>query len=136
MSKSGLIMPEVLQRQIRSSALEFATQVIEIVQQAVAGLADQFSQGKPQIAKSSGRRPAQRTAKSAPLARSPKDAAALQSSLLGLLKKNKEGMGAEAINAALGTTTKDIVKPLQDMVAQGRVTRTGQARGTKYHAAG
>jgi hypothetical protein len=136
MRKSGLIMPEALQRQIRSSALEFATQVIEIVQQAVAGLADQFAPGKPQVAKAAGRRPVQRAVKAAAPARAPKDSAALQSSLLGLLKKNKEGMGAEAINAALGTTTKDIVKPLQDLLAQGRITRSGQARGTKYHAAG
>jgi hypothetical protein len=136
MRKSGLIMPEALQRQIRSSALEFATEVIEIVQRAVAGLADQFSSGKPPVAKPpAGRRPAQRAARPAPV-RAPKDSAALQPSLLGLLKKNKEGMGAEAINAALGTTTKDIIKPLQDLLAQGRITRTGQARGTKYHAAG
>lgn len=130
-------MPEALQRQIRSSALEFATEVIEIVQQAVAGLADQFSPGKTAAAKvAPGRRSIARAARPAGAVRAPKDSGALQSSLLGLLKKNKEGLGAEAINAVLGTTTKDIIRPLQDLLAQGRITRTGQARGTKYHAAG
>ena len=87
-------------------------------------------------------------AATAPVARKPRVAATrragkgaglqvdanLESTLSALLKKSKDGMGAEKINAALGTTTAQINPVLKKLVEGGKVARSGQARGTRYAA--
>jgi hypothetical protein len=140
MRKPGLVLPADLQRQIRSSATDFAGEIIVIVQRAIMGEALSYlgTSAAPKAAKRPGRPPSA-AKKAAPAAKKAAPAAKVSGDLVGklvaLLKQNKDGLGAEKINAALGTTSKDLVKPLQQLMAEGRVKRFGQARGTRYQAA-
>jgi hypothetical protein len=145
MRKNGFVVPEALQREIRSSAAAFAGELVSIVVQAVADSASGFGKARPQAparrAPAPKARPKAKAAVAAKAAPAPRATAAasggaLESSLLGLLKKSKGGLGAEAINKALGTKTPQIARPLQNLLASGKISRSGQARGTRYHAAG
>ncbi|MBI5536555.1 MAG: hypothetical protein HY898_27795 [Deltaproteobacteria bacterium] len=51
-----------------------------------------------------------------------------------LLAANKKGLRIEQINNQLGTTTKQLARPIQKLLASGRVKKTGEKRGTVYSA--
>jgi len=137
MSKTTYQMPATLQRDVEQSALDFANEVVSIVQRAITDYAQQFavkpSAGAPRKASA----PARAAAPAKPRGRGParKEDSALEGSLIALLKKNKDGMSAEKINAALGTKTADIGPALKKLLEGGKVNRSGQARGTRYSAA-
>ena len=138
MRKTGLAVPDELQREIRASASAFASEVVGIVLQAVSGFAGQVTPGAgagaPRVA---GARPRATGAGAAKAARGRKESGgAWESSIVAMLKKSKEGVRAETMSKALGTTSAELTKPLQALLAQGRIRRSGQARGTRYHAAG
>lgn len=46
------------------------------------------------------------------------------------------GIRTEELNAALGTSTKELALPLRQLVADSVVRTEGERRGTRYYAAG
>ncbi|HQP36841.1 MAG TPA: hypothetical protein PLI95_16770 [Polyangiaceae bacterium] len=141
MKKVAYPMPATLQRDVEQIAQQFAAEVVSIVQRTIQQYAQQL--GGERRAAVPRAVPA-----AAPVARKPRVAATrragkgaglqvdanLESTLIALLKKSKDGMGAEKINAALGTTTAQINPVLKKLVEGGKVARSGQARGTRYAA--
>lgn len=137
MSKPTYQMPATLQRDVEQSALDFANEVVAIVQRTITEYAQQFAAKPSAGAPRKAAVPARAAAPAKPRGRAPapKDDTALEGSLIALLKKNKDGMSAEKINAALGTKTADIGPVLKKLLEAGKVSRAGQARGTRYSAA-
>lgn len=142
MKKFSYPMPATLQRDVEQSAQQFAAEVVSIVQRTIQQYAEQLG-GKRRVeapravsvAVPTARKPRVVAKRRADKVRGPVVDANLESSLIALLKKSKDGMGAEKINAALGTTTAQINPVLKKLVEEGKVTRSGQARGTRYTAA-
>lgn len=66
--------------------------------------------------------------------RSQNDIAAMVESIVDLLGRNPEGLRAEQIREALGVEAKELPRPLNDALAAGRVTKSGQKRATTYFA--
>lgn len=141
MKKVAYPMPAALQRDVEQSAQQFAAEVVSIVQRTIQQYAEQLG-GKKRVAapravpaaSPAARKPRVAAKRRAGNAAGPVVDANLESSLIALLKKSKDGMGAEKINAALGTTTAQINPVLKRLVEGGKATRSGQARGTRYAA--
>ncbi len=55
--------------------------------------------------------------------------------IVALLKKNKNGLRAEKIQAALGMKRKELPKPLAEGLAKKRLKKKGEKRATLYFAA-
>lgn len=158
MNDTRNVMPEEVREKAQAVALAFADEIVSILRQALAGMSDALmgagtaapvaaQPAKKGPAKATRRAPAKKAA--APKKAAPAPAAAsvaqppakgpeanrdLKKRILNTLKKSKEGMGAEQLNRVLGTTSRDLAVPMQEMIAAGQVRKTGMARGTKYFA--
>lgn len=49
-----------------------------------------------------------------------------------LLAANKKGLRIEQINKQLGTSTKQLVRPISKLLAAGKIKKAGERRGTLY----
>jgi predicted Rossmann fold nucleotide-binding protein DprA/Smf involved in DNA uptake len=67
-------------------------------------------------------------------ARSPKSAA-LADTLHALLATSQAGLSTSALSAEAGVDAAQVLAKLREMEAAGSVRRTGQRRGTRWHAA-
>ena len=83
-------------------------------------------QGVTPTAKSGGRSTTGR--------RSPEDFERMSASLLTYVSKNP-GHRGEQIAEALGTDTKTMRLPMQNLIAEGAVRTKGERRGTRYYLA-
>jgi hypothetical protein len=54
--------------------------------------------------------------------------------IVGLVKKNKEGLRAEEIRANLGMQAKEMPRILKEGVSTKKLTTRGQKRATTYFA--
>ncbi len=64
--------------------------------------------------------------------RSPEDIQKLADKFAGFVKKNP-GLRIEQINAKLGTSTKDLVIPVRQLVASKKIKTKGEKRATTYY---
>jgi hypothetical protein len=143
-------IPADLHNQITAAADAFAQDIVAMFEQQIRSVADQFAGAAvPAVAAKRGPKPGAAAAKkalvapvAAPVAakRAPAPAAAprvdpnadIKQRLLQTIRKNKSGLGAEQLNRILGTNTKALALPLQELMTAGKIKRTGVARGTKY----
>lgn len=109
-----------MQKRIES----FAADITGVLQQAVADAVATALKGAPATKGGRGAAPAAKPAKRTGLS---------AGELFAALRANG-GRNIEGIAAGLGTTTAVVAPLLKALLAEGRVRRTGKARGTKYSA--
>ncbi|MCU0691243.1 MAG: DNA-binding protein, partial [Polyangiaceae bacterium] len=51
-----------------------------------------------------------------------------------LLTSTKRGMRVEEINKALGTNTRQLMRPIQKLLGGGKINKSGERRATTYFA--
>lgn len=56
--------------------------------------------------------------------------------IVALLADASTGLGAEALRAKLGVSSKELPRPLQQALESGRIRKEGERRATRYFAAG
>ena len=79
--------------------------------------------------------PVAKPAKAGRLARrSAEDIAAALGQVIALVKKNKDGLRAEAIRVALGLEAKEMPRVLKEGIATRKLRTKGQKRATTYFA--
>lgn len=124
-------LPEPLRAQIEAAALSFAAQIVGAFEKSIgdvtARLAAQASTAPVRTARPAAKRASKEAAKVAPT-----QGRAFERRIESALKTS-DGMGAEQLNRALGSTTPDLAPVLQRLMDQGRVGKRGKARGTKYY---
>lgn len=59
-------------------------------------------------------------------------AAELEERVYKLIANNRSGMRAREINRYLGTTSRELERPLGSLVNKGRIRKTGQSSATTY----
>ena len=67
--------------------------------------------------------------------RSPEDIAKALDQVVALVKKNKNGLRAEAIRTSLGMASKEMPRVLKEGLAKKKLKSKGQKRATTYTAA-
>jgi hypothetical protein len=136
-----------LKNRISALAEEFSAGVIAAIR--AASLEEILSESgggsrraaAPSAAPSNGAAPAKRGPgrprgkKSGRLARrSPEQIAQVVESVVGALKKNKNGMRSEQLQKLLKLDKKEISGPLNEALAGKKITKKGQRRATTYFA--
>lgn len=154
-------MANELQDKISQASTNFVNEIINILAEAFTSTASGLSSAPPgrapvkQAAAKSAKavkappavkgkpgRPAKAAqTQAAPPAKSGKrvrrteaDLAETGDKLIKLLQKNKAGMRIEAINKELGTSTKELMRPMAKMLEDGRIRKEGERRATVYFA--
>ena len=123
------------QSEMNQTVAQFVGQIAELARRAVLDtIGTAFQQGTAatskvatQVAPTAGRPRGTRGAK-----RTQEDVEATCNELESFVRANP-GLRTEQINKQLGTTTKDLALPMRKLVAEGRVTTTGQRRATQYY---
>jgi hypothetical protein len=142
-----------LKSQLDSLAHSFAERIVEVIRSAsihelsVTGtVGDGRTSNRPTAFASSGAaRRAVSKATSAPAPkpvrangrlprRSADEIQAMLDKIVGLVKKNKEGLRAEEIRANLGMQAKEMPRILKEGVSTKKLTTRGQKRATTYFA--
>ncbi len=141
--------PEDLRSKIRSSAVKFTDEVIAIFGDAFASVAADFAgtsrprAAAPRVAPTRGRIAARKVA-AAPKARRASGKRARRSStqlekagaaVIKLLGANRKGLRVEHINKALGTNTRELMRPIQKLLGEGKIRKSGERRATTYFVA-
>ncbi len=67
--------------------------------------------------------------------RSAEDLDAMAASIHDYVRSNP-GLGSEAISQGVGIPSKELKRPMQMLLASGRIRMEGQKRGATYHAGG
>lgn len=142
--------PDQLKDQVRAAAVEFTDQLIVLFAQAFASVANDFASGARQPMPAARRASAPvRTAapKAMPLRRLPAQAEDKRTRrtaadldqvgerVVNLLASNRKGLRVEQINRALGTSTRDLMRPIQKLLSAGRIRKSGERRATTYFVA-
>lgn len=140
-------MPNPVDSQIRQTIDRFVDEISQLVREAaVEAVRDALGQGgasRPGTTKA--RRPAgTSSAAAAPRKakktgkrgrRSSADLEAQGATILEHVKANP-GVRMEALSKALGEDTKDLRRPVQELIASGQLRTEGARRGTQYFAGG
>jgi hypothetical protein len=150
-------MPTTIDAQIRARIAEFAEELsslvrqaaVETVQDALGGAAAPARRrgpGRPRKAKAAQRKPGRRpgrprstkatkatTRAGKRIRRSTEDLEVLAGKVLAHVKAN-QGHRLEEIGAALKVATKDLKRPVANLLEAKKLRTTGQKRGTKYFA--
>lgn len=155
--------PEELRERIRQAATKFTDEVIAVFGQAFAGVATDFS-ARPvatapvAVKRGPGRPPrVQPVVVVAPAPVAKKRNVAVQPAPVAAPYSNKRirrstndldkagdeviqllaahnGMRVEEINRALGTTTKELMRPIMKLLETGQIRKQGERRATSYFA--
>jgi len=142
---SGPMSPEELRGKIRAASIAFTDEVVELFVQAFANLATQFKTGAV-VAKPGPKKPAPKKApapkakpapKVKPVAdkrnrRSADELDKVGDEVVKLHSSNKKGMRVEEINKALGTSTRELMRPIQKLLGMGKIKKAGERRATTY----
>lgn len=123
-------LPEPLRAQIEAAALSFAAQIVGAFEKSIGNVTTRLA-AQSSTAPVSTRAAAKRAPKAAAKV-APKLGKAFERRIESALKKS-DGLGAEQLNRALGSTTSDLAPALQRLMDEGRVGKRGKARGTKYY---
>ncbi len=154
--ESSLIMkPDELREKIRTAAVKFTDEVIAAFGQAFASVASDFSgqpRAKPVAAPKKAAAPVRAKAappvakkKAAPakakpmsdkrIRRSVNDLSQAGDEVINLLSAHKGGLRVEEINKALGTSTRELMRPIQKLLNEGKIKKQGERRATTYYVA-
>jgi hypothetical protein len=135
-------MPNAIDTQIRTTIDQFVAEISQLVRQAaveaVSGALGQGGSSAPARRKAATRRKAGRKPgrpKGKRVRRSSADLEAQGAEILTHVRAN-QGCRMEDLSAALGTATKDLRRPVQELIASGQLRTEGQKRGTTYHVGG
>ena len=142
-------MPNAVDTQIRSAIDQFVAEISQLVRQAaVEAVGEALGQGGgsaparrkaatrgPGRPKKAGRKPGRPKGSGKRVRRSAEDLEAQGAKILAHVRANP-GCRMEDLSAALGTATKDLRRPVQELIASGQLRTEGQKRGTTYHAGG
>jgi len=131
--------PEKLRENIRIAAIQFTEEVSAIFGEAFASVAAEFKSGpmeprttvkKPSFSSPSPvRGPARPDKRNR---RSIKELENVGGEVIKLLQKSKKQMRIEEINKELGTNTRQLMRPIQKLLNQGRIKKDGERRATVY----
>jgi hypothetical protein len=132
--------PEELRSKIRLAATRFTDDVIGAFAEAFSSVADSFS--APERARAPRSAPAAKRAVVVKKAVAPKPGKRIRRSaealediglqVVRLLQGNKKGMRVEHINKTLGTSTRQLMRPIQKLLAEGKLKKSGERRATTY----
>jgi len=145
-------MPTTQDRDLRERVDAFVNDLSELIRQAAldavqSALGDDGAPvrrgpGRPRKAtkKAAGRKPGRPRKSVAATAgkrirRTAEDLEALASDILGYVRK-LPGEGVEAISRGIGVASKELKRPIQALLAEGKLRTEGQRRGTTYYAGG
>jgi hypothetical protein len=151
--------PDELREKIRAAAINFTEEVSAIFGQAFASVAAEFKSG-PMELKSVPKKAARSLAakaKPAPKAKAKAKPAAKPAALgkakaaadkrnrrslnelervggevIRLLSSKKRSMRVEEINKELGTSTRQLMRPIQKLLGLGKIKKAGERRATTY----
>jgi hypothetical protein len=126
----GLVRAAELLRDVRATFGAVASVGGEPAPPASAG-ADAASATR--IAKTS---PTPRAKKSPRRVRTAASTGAVVERILGALKQHAQGLGAEKLRSQLKLSREAVTPALVRALADGRIAKTGQKRGTRYFVAG
>ena len=145
-----------LHRRIQEAADEFTKQVMSAFGEALQSFVVDLTDGVPQAmsgaaevktAKNDNKATRKSRAKSARVSkpsragagkngrlprRSNKELEKAAAQVVELLRKHGEPMRIEAINAELGTTTRELMRPIKKLLDTKKIQRKGQRRSTVY----
>lgn len=135
--------PEELRTKIREAATRFTDEVIGAFGEAFASVAADFTtMDRPRAARPGpvAKRPAARKAVLASkpakpgkrIRRSADQLEGIGMQVVRLLQGNKKGLRVEHINKTLGTTTRQLMRPIQKLLAEGKLKKSGERRATTY----
>lgn len=136
--------PEQLREEVRSAAMKFTQDVAAIFAEAFTSAAEAYVQEQPQTtpvkkaapAPSPKPKPKQtrapRAASGKRVRRSAKELNQAADRVYSFLKAQKEPMRIEAINDQLGTTTKELMRPIHKLLKENKIVKSGERRATKY----
>ena len=133
--------PNTIDAQIRARIESFTHELAELVKQAaVESVQEALSSSTParRTRKAGGRPRPTKTAKrvsSRSRRRSPEQIKATGKKILAHVKSN-QGHRLEEISAALKTASKDLKRPVANLLGAKTLKTRGQKRGTKYFAGG
>lgn len=136
---------EHLRIQIQQAADHFTDQVVSYFGEALATLAQDLSLelqlaslGTPAAATVRAKRTSSRQARALrsnkPGRRSARELNSVANRVVELLQSREQGMRIEEINRALGTSTRELMRPIRTLLANSQIRKTGQRRSTTYFA--
>ena len=154
-----VMSPEELREKIRVAAINFTEEVSAIFGEAFASVAAEFKTGPvapkpaPRKAAAPARpKPASKVAKAAKPAkvvkaakpakakagdkrnrRSANDLDRVGGEVIKLLGSAKRAMRVEEINKQLGTSTRELMRPIQKLLSQNKIKKSGERRATSYY---
>jgi hypothetical protein len=135
--------PEELRSKIRMAATRFTDDVIGAFAEAFSSVAADFSAAeRPRAVRPAPA--AKRAIKKGVAAKPAKPGKRIRRSadqlqdigqmVVRLLQGNKKGLRVEHINKTLGTSTRQLMRPIQKLLAEGRLRKSGERRATTYYA--
>jgi hypothetical protein len=119
-----------LKDQIASLASRFANDVVAAITAAVAERLDGEASPPRGPRGQRSRRGTERNARG----RTREQVAAIGEKILGALRKVKDGLRAEELRAKVGLARAEIQRPIAQLLAEGRLRKTGEKRSTVYFA--
>jgi len=134
--------PEELRSKIRMAATRFTDDVIGAFAEAFSSVAADFGgTGRPRAAR---RAPAAKKPVAIKKSVAPKPGKRIRRSadqledigqqVVRLLQANKKGLRVEYINKTLGTSTRQLMRPIQKLLSEGKLRKSGERRATTYFA--
>lgn len=119
--------------QLQSLVNDFVQQLAAMWQQSVSDAFNGISapNGKAVKSAAQGKSSNGSAARSKGEKRAPEEIAAIKDKFLAFVKKNP-GYRIEQINKELGTSTKDLMLPIRQLIAEKLVKSTGEKRSTTY----
>jgi len=133
-----------IQSKIQIAATRFTDEVMAVFGEAFASVISEFSikapvARAPKAAARRGRPAAAPKKSAAPKAgkrerRSESTIMEVGGRVIKLLQGNKKGLRIEQINKALGTTTRQLARPIQKLLSTKKLRKSGERRATTYFA--
>ncbi len=149
--------PDELREKIRAAAINFTEEVSAIFGEAFASVAAEFKSGPMElksVPKKAARSQAAKAkpapkAKAKPAAkpaagkgkaaaekrnrRSLNELERVGGEVVKLLASKKRSMRVEEINKELGTSTRQLMRPIQKLLGLGKIKKAGERRATTYY---
>jgi hypothetical protein len=128
-----------IEEQIQQRVEAFTQELSQLVRQAALEAVEEAIRGE--MAGGGAARPAARRAGAARVSggrggrRSAEDIAALQAQVLTHITANP-GQRLEEISAGMAIPSKELKRPIANLLESGEVTKKGERRGTRYSPAG
>lgn len=149
--------PDELREKIRIAAINFTEEVSAIFGEAFASVAAEFQTGSLEprpvarreaaptrsrtVRRTTGTKPARARATKPGKAkgsgkrnrRSANELDRVGGEVVDLLTSTKRSMRVEEINKELGTNTRELMRPIQKLLSEKKIKKTGERRATIYY---